>query len=238
MTTPARYLFDTDFSKADGSDEPDVTVEETAYAPVARYLAAISAAEARGYARGVSDGREEVEAVAARRLADESARLASAAQGILGALDADRVRIEKEAAEIAIVAAKRLAGHLVAREPTGEILALIDDCLGPLRQAPHIVIRVEEADADSVKAEVDRIAHERGFMGRLVVLGEPDLARGDCRIEWADGGIVRDKAAIETQISQYIEKHFAARIATLKAAGNADAPVDSGAAPPATENGQ
>ena len=30
----------------------------------------------------------------------------------------------------------------------------------------------------------------------LVVLGEPDLAPGDARIEWADGGVVRERARI------------------------------------------
>ena len=33
----------------------------------------------------------------------------------------------------------------------------------------------------------------RGFEGRLVVLAEPEIAPGDCRIEWADGGVVRDQ---------------------------------------------
>ncbi len=235
MTAPARYLFDTDFSQTDGPDEIDAAAEETADAPISRYLTALAAAEARGYARGVADGRQEIEAQAARRLADEAGRLASAAQGILAALDADRVRIEKEATEIALIAAKKLASHLIEREPTGEIVALIDDCLGPLRQAPHIVIRVDEADADAVKAQTDRIAHERGFTGRLVVLGEPDLARGDCRIEWADGGIVRDLSAIEDQIARFMDHHFAAREATLGAADTPDATAQPDAATPATE---
>ena len=32
------------------------------------------------------------------------------------------------------------------------------------------------------------------------VLGEPDLALGDARIEWADGGVVRDRARIEAAV--------------------------------------
>ena len=104
--------------------------------------------------------------------------------------------------------AKKIASHLISREPAGEVTALIDSCLGPLRQAPHIVVRVDERDADGIKAEADRIAHERGFMGRLVILGEPDMASGDCRIEWADGGIVRDRQTTENEIERLIEMHF------------------------------
>ncbi|MBB4301227.1 flagellar assembly protein FliH [Rhodobium orientis] len=212
MAAPARFLFDTDFSAPAEPEpvEPEV-FEEASDAPLSNHLNALVAAEKRAYARGHADGMEEMTAKARKRMADEAGRLVSAAQGILGALDADRVRIEREAAELARQIAGKLVDHLIAREPTGEIAALIEDCLGPLRQAPHIVVRVEENDADAIKAEVDRIAHERGFLGRLVVLGEPDLARGDCRIEWADGGIVRDRAAIEAEIDAAIETYFRAR---------------------------
>jgi len=208
MMAPARFLFDTDFSAPEIRVEEEPAVEETDAAPVAEHLRLLVEAESRGHRRGVAEGRAEASATAARRLADEAGRLASAAQGILAALDADRQRIEKEAAALALTVAKKLASHLIERQPASEIVALIESCLGPLRQAPHIVIRVDERDADRIKSEADRIAHERGFMGRLVVLGEPDLARGDCRIEWADGGIVRDRGALESEIDGIITRYF------------------------------
>ena len=46
---------------------------------------------------------------------------------------------------------------------------------------------------------------------RLVVLGEPDIRLVDARIEWYDGGIVRDSAALETQIDERIAQFIAAR---------------------------
>jgi hypothetical protein len=44
--------------------------------------------------------------------------------------------------------------------------------------------------------------HEKGFEGRLVILGEPEIVRGDCHIEWADGGILRDRKALERRDRQ------------------------------------
>ena len=35
-----------------------------------------------------------------------------------------------------------------------------------------------------------------------MVIGEPDIAPGDGRIEWADGGIVREQARIEAAVDQ------------------------------------
>ena len=50
---------------------------------------------------------------------------------------------------------------------------------------------------EEVDALLQRLAKERGFEGRLVTFGEPDIAPGDVRLEWADGGIVRDRSRIE-----------------------------------------
>ena len=50
-----------------------------------------------------------------------------------------------------------------------------------------------------------------GFEGRLVVLGEPGIALGDCRIEWADGGVNRDTAAAEAAIGEAVARYVSAR---------------------------
>ncbi|MFL1876996.1 hypothetical protein ACIKT0_17910, partial [Hansschlegelia beijingensis] len=43
---------------------------------------------------------------------------------------------------------------------------------------------------------------------RLVVLGDPDVAEGDARLEWADGGVVRDGAAVARAVEQAIALRF------------------------------
>ena len=39
----------------------------------------------------------------------------------------------------------------------------------------------------------------------------PALAPGDCRIEWADGGLTRDRAAVAAAISEAVSRYVAAR---------------------------
>jgi len=46
---------------------------------------------------------------------------------------------------------------------------------------------------------------------RLVLLAEPDLAPGDCRIEWADGGLSREKARTEAAIGEAVAGYLAVR---------------------------
>jgi flagellar assembly protein FliH len=44
-----------------------------------------------------------------------------------------------------------------------------------------------------------------------VILAEPAIATGDCRIEWADGGVVLDRATIEAKISELVGRYMAPR---------------------------
>ena len=55
------------------------------------------------------------------------------------------------------------------------------------------------------------MAKQSGFQGRLVILAEPDIATGDCRIEWADGGVVRERTATDAKISELVGRYIASR---------------------------
>jgi flagellar assembly protein FliH len=42
-------------------------------------------------------------------------------------------------------------------------------------------------------------------------MAEPDIEPGDCRIEWADGGLKRDRLATERAIAEAVERYVASR---------------------------
>ena len=104
--------------------------------------------------------------------------------------------------ELAVAIARKLAPELVSREPFAEIAALATECFKQLAAAPHVVVRVNDALHETARAQLDEIARTRGFEGRLVVVAEPEIALGDCKIEWADGGVVRDAAKTDTRHRQ------------------------------------
>jgi flagellar assembly protein FliH len=62
--------------------------------------------------------------------------------------------------------------------------------------------------------ELDSIVKRCGLDSRLVVMAEPNIAPGDCRIEWADGGITRDSAATAAAIEQAVARYVGARLAS------------------------
>jgi len=107
--------------------------------------------------------------------------------------------------------ARKLCGELMAREPLGEIAALVSDCFAQLVSTPHLVVRINDSLYEAAHERIDRLAKQSGFAGRLVILAEPEVETGDCRIEWADGGVVLERAAIEAKINELVERYVASR---------------------------
>ncbi|KQP73600.1 flagellar assembly protein FliH [Methylobacterium sp. Leaf113] len=187
-----RFLFDTDFRPR--PDNPATVKEAAALAET------VARAEAEGYARGLREGQAMAEQQIQARLSDAITRLGLAAAGLIGQSDARDLSREDEAMDFAVALARKIAGEALDAQPLAAIGDAARAALQHLRGVPHLVVRVHESLVDDSEALVKRLARERGFEGRLVVLGEPDLAPGDARMEWADGGVVRDRARIEAAV--------------------------------------
>jgi flagellar assembly protein FliH len=211
MRAPAKYLFDVDFGG--GADtKPAISLAE--------HETKLAEAEALAYRAGVAAAETQALADTSRLTGAALARVADAFDGLDSALRGIEARLEAEAVEVAVAVARRLAPALIAREPFGEIAALVTECFRHLVAAPHVVVRVNDALYAAAREKLDDIVKASGFGGRLVVMAEPEIAPGDCRIEWADGGVNRDRAASEAAIVEAVARYVAAR-------RNAATPQDS-----------
>ena len=204
-TSPTRFTFDLDLRHAE---------ERRPFADDADLAAQLQQARMAGYAEGFAAGEQGISATAARALADGVAAIAENARVMLGGLDAARHAVESDAVELVSSIARKLATQLVAQQPTAELEALLTDCLASLDGVPHLVIRCHPDLADAVRDLATGHIAASGFSGRLIVLGDPDQQLSDGCIEWADGGLIRDMAAISTDIDQRIASYLAARRTT------------------------
>lgn len=202
MAAPAKFLFDVDF--ADGG-KPTNTIT------LAEHNAKLADAETAAYRSGFAAAAAEAAAATARRTAEALEQAAATLKALALRLAEVEGRFEAEAVEVAVAVARKLAPELIAREPMAELAALVTGCFRHLVAAPHIVVRVSETIYEPARAKLDAIAREAGFQGRLVVLAEPGIAPGDCRIEWADGGLNRSRAEAEAAIEDAVNRYLAAR---------------------------
>jgi flagellar assembly protein FliH len=200
--TATKFMFDADFG-ANAKPEPKVDL--------AAHQAEVADADARGYRRGLTAAEAQARAEGERRIALALESISAATDRLIASLNSIERKLEIEAVEVAAAVAKKLTQELIAREPMAEIEALATGCLGELRTAPHVVVRVHESLHEQVQLKLKEIAAARGFEGRLVVLGETEITPGDCRLEWADGGVVRDRAATEALIDEAVGRYIAAR---------------------------
>ena len=203
MAAPAKFLFDMDFSAPDKSRERPATPAEVAQK--------MAAAEARGYRDGFDAGQREAKAESDRRAALALEEIGIALKTIATRFSGIETRMETEAVDVAVAVARKLCSELIASEPLGEISGLVSDCFSHLVSTPHLVVRINDALYVAACEQIERLAKQSGFQGRLVVLAEPDIETGDCKIEWADGGVVLERAAIEAKINELVGRYIASR---------------------------
>ena len=203
MAAPAKFLFDTDFAAPDKARERAATATEIAHK--------IAEAEARAYRAGYEAAQHEARVESDRRSALALEEIGITIRGIATRFSGIEARMETEAVEVAVAVARKLCADLVAAEPLGEIVALVKDCFSHLVATPHLVVRINDALYDSARENIERLARQNGFEGRLVILAEPEIATGDCRIEWADGGVVLERAAIAAKIDEMVGRYVASR---------------------------
>ena len=203
MTAPAKFLFDMDFSAPDKTRERPATPLEIAQK--------IASAEARAYRDGYDTAQREAKAESDRRTALALEEIAIGIQGIATRFSGIETRMETEAVDVAVAVARKLCSELISGEPLVEISRLVSDCFSHLVSTPHLVVRINDSLYEAAHERIERLAKQSGFAGRLVILAEPEIANGDCRIEWADGGVVLERAAIEAKINELVGRYMASR---------------------------
>jgi flagellar assembly protein FliH len=203
MAAPAKYLFDMDFGVPDKTRERPATPSEIAQK--------IASAEARAYRDGFDAGQREAKAESDRRSALALEEIRIGIQGIAARFTGIETRMETEAVDVAVAVARKLCSTLIAGEPLGEITGLVSDCFSQLVSTPHLVVRINEQLYEPARERIERLAKQSGFEGRLVILAEPEIDTGDCKIEWADGGVVLERAAIEAKINELVGRYMASR---------------------------
>lgn len=200
--SPARFTFDLDLG-----NDPD----RASYMSDTARAALQQQARADGYAEGFAAGEQSASAAAAQALSAAANALADMAGDMLRNLDQTRNEARREAVDLAAAIGRKLAGALLERQPAAELEALLVECLASLDGVPHLVIRCHPDIADAMQAIATARIATSGFTGRLIVMGDPEIATGDGRIEWSEGGLVRDMAAVSAEIDTRIANYLAAR---------------------------
>jgi len=184
-----KFMFDTDF-RGNGRKAVDEAALETA--------------RAEGFHSGLDQARRDAD----HNLGALLAQLVRQTEALLSQQDQRLAAIEAQAAQLAVATARGLAGAALADKPLAQLLTAARESMAHARHAPHLAIRVHESLVETVEGKLAALARETGFAGRIVVLGEPDIALGDGRLEWADGGIAIERAQLDEAVGKAVAAVF------------------------------
>lgn len=202
-----KYAFDVEFA-------PDGTILQDNSAGVRRFDSDEVEAERQ---RAYESGKVDAVALAERATAAALKDLAMAASAALQTLDAEQKAIRRDAALLALAAARKIADAALTQFGEERALAAIEQAMDTLRHGPRLLVRVPQDAAERLKPMIEAMAEEHHYAGKIVVRGEAGLAAGAVAIDWTDGVVRLDPAEIADRIDTLIA-------ATLAGADTGDTP--------------
>ena len=111
---------------------------------------------------------------------------------------------DAKARQVAMSIARKIMPDLASKNGMQEIEAMLSAAISEMLHEPRLVVRVNESEFDGINTKVQDIASKKAYAGKVVVLADAEIAVGDCRVEWADGGMERNAAATWTDVEKVV----------------------------------
>ncbi|MFC0634564.1 flagellar assembly protein FlbE [Brevundimonas balnearis] len=195
------FVFDTEFSDTGAVLRSGAfTPTKRAYAP-----AEVEALVAQARAEARTAALAEADALRSQALATIAQVLTQSA----GALQAAAERHRAGAADLALTAARVIAGAALTRFPHGPLKTALETLSDDVEASARLVVAASELD-DAGRDEISRLCADAGFPGLVVFRDEPALPPAAFVLEWADGRAAYDPASAEARIRQALETALAA----------------------------
>jgi len=197
-----KFLFDTnDFGEHKSTADDPVYTE-------AQLLLAKNQAFEQGKAEGAQDTRQNQEEQSLRCLEN----IIKLLEKLILAEDRREIAQMMDTVRLTARVTHKLLPQFSDRFAVDEIERVIAQAVEARRDEPRLAITVPAAHLEALKGQIDRIAVERGYAGKLILLADDNMSPSDVRVEWADGGAER----LYERLYAQIELEFAKAIAGMQ----------------------
>lgn len=159
---------------------------------------ALIKARSEGVAQGLAQARGE----RAEAMLSATDALHAALDDLGGQWGAERERLMRDAADVALCAAEMIAGHAIRQEPGRAIDEALGRALRQVARGTALLIRVHPDSLEDVERMVaERRAGERRALN-IGIVADADIAPHDAHIGWAEGGLVVDASARRAAVAR------------------------------------
>ncbi|WP_417495569.1 hypothetical protein [Maricaulis sp.] len=155
---------------------------------------------------GVEEGREMEEGRCAESLQTIGAQM----QLILSRLAGESAALRASATQLALAAARKIAGEALNAYPIDTIEQLAAEAVQDLRDEPRLSVRCAPELVEDLAERLERTARDLGFEGAIRVRGNAEMSGADVRLEWATGAIERSAEEIDARLGEVVARWLAA----------------------------
>jgi flagellar assembly protein FliH len=161
---------------------------------------------ARAYAEGESSAVARAEEAAAAALA-EIARGARAALGTLAQVAHEH---REGCAELALAAARTIAGAALEQFPEAPAAAALQALTREIEATPKLIVRTAVELVERMQTALDQTAQASGFPGQIVVKGDAALPPAAFVLDWGDGRAIYDPVEAADRVAVALHTALAA----------------------------
>lgn len=204
QATPRPFAFDTEFDAAGQIVRPSTwQAPKRSYAP-----AEVEALVAQARLEARQQALNEVEALRANALSALAQSVAQAMGGLTALANAHR----EEAADMALTAARVIAGSACELYPRRPIDAALGQLGQELESAPRLVVRAAGLD-DEARQQIEGRCADIGYTGVIAFRDDPMAAPAAFCLEWADGRAEFDPDAVAARVESAVKQALESDIA-------------------------
>ena len=192
MTQPSPFMFETEFTPQGdvlrGPDRKFFSREET------DQLAAKARVEGEAKARQAAEvkGFQSVDKIVAH-LAPVAAQLSSIAE-----------QLRAEAAELAMVTARRIAGDALDRNGQEAAATAIADVIRQLKLNPVITVSLAAESIPEVERRMEQLRRQ-GIGTNIAFVADSNARPGDWKVTWGEGSTSFNRDAVEAAVDAIIK---------------------------------
>lgn len=159
----------------------------------------LAAAKAEAYASGQAAMVAEQRVTEEQQIAELLVTVSEHAEALFDDRTRLKTEIAKDAGALAVSICRKIMPTLAAQNALTEIEGLVARTISEMDEEPRIVIRVADSKLDMLQTRFELIS--TNFAGKLVLLGDDELADTDCAVLWADGGAERNLDRLWNEIN-------------------------------------
>ena len=201
--TMKKFMFDT--------NDFDNTKPLTVAAPVFTEEQ-IALASERSHTEGRLAGLREAKAAQEEQIVKSIGEISTQLDKLIAAEERREIEKSIDAIKLTMRVTQKLMPQLSNKYALAEIERVILAALEARHEEPRIAITVSPLHLDTLKTNIDHMALQKGFAGKLILLSDDNISGADCRVEWADGGAER----LYERLMLHIENEFAQALAGLQ----------------------